>query len=322
MAVQLGEASMADKVTFIDELVKFEGFVKRALGAKDYREASFYAKRLFEQCPDSVRHIKMRIKTAILQSPNDLGEILKLTYDVQQKFMDSAVFLFWRGRVLLYNGQADLAKKHIKQALQIDPDNTKIMRFWKGLQQAENLKNNASQAFKDGLIEVAAGLFTQCLEFDPLHGVYNKTIHFNRASAYHKLGQHDKALEDCDAAIALDSDYAKAYLKRGDIRMDQEQWEEAVHEYNKLKQVAPQTPGLREKLRAAQLELKKSKRKNYYSILGVDKGSGEADIKKAYKKAAIKWHPDKHSSGTEEEQKEAEAKFKDIGEAYSVLSDQ
>ena len=48
--------------------------------------------------------------------------------------MDSAVFLFWRGRVLLYNGQTDLGKKHIKQALQIDPDNTKVMRFWKMLQ--------------------------------------------------------------------------------------------------------------------------------------------------------------------------------------------
>ena len=76
-----------------------------------------------------------------------------------------------------------------------------------------------------------------------------------------------------------------------------------MHEYNKLKNVAPQTPGLREKLRKAQLELKKSKRKNYYAILGVDKGDGESMIKKAYKKAAIRWHPDKHSNGTEEEQK-------------------
>jgi DnaJ family protein C protein 7 len=45
-------------------------------------------------------------------------------------------------------------------------------------------------------------------------------------------------------------------------------------------------------------------------------------VKKAYRKMAIKWHPDKHSRGTEEEMKEAEAKFKDIGEAYGVLSDQ
>ena len=44
-------------------------------------------------------------------------------------------------------------------------------------------------------------------------------------------------------------------------------------------------------------------------------------IKKAYRKAAVVWHPDKHSTKSEEEQKEAEAKFKDIGEAYSVLSD-
>ena len=103
--------------------------------------------------------------------------------------------------------------------------------------------------------------------------------------------------------------------------MDQEHWEEAIHEYSKLKQVAPQTQGLREKLRKAQVELKKSKRKNYYEILGVDKGAGESEIKKAYRKAAIKWHPDKHSAGTDEEKIEAEAKFKDIGEAYAVLSD-
>jgi len=44
-------------------------------------------------------------------------------------------------------------------------------------------------------------------------------------------------------------------------------------------------------------------------------------IKKAYRKGAIKWHPDKHTGGTEEEQQNAEAMFKDIGEAYAVLSD-
>ena len=60
-------------------------------------------------------------------------------------------------------------------------------------------------------------------------------------------------------------------------------------------------------MRAAELEVKKSKRKNYYTILGVDKNAGEADIKKAYKKAAIKWHHDKHANASEEERAEAEA---------------
>lgn len=57
-----------------------------------------------------------------------------------------------------------------------------------------------------------------------------------------------------------------------------------MQEYSKLKNVAPSTAGLREKLRTAQIELKKSKRKDLYKILGVEKGDGDSIIKKAYRK--------------------------------------
>lgn len=57
-------------------------------------------------------------------------------------------------------------------------------------------------------------------------------------------------------------------------------------------------------------------RKDYYKILGVDKNASQEDIKKAYRKLAMKYHPD-HSSGS----KENEEKFKEISEAYAVLSD-
>ena len=56
--------------------------------------------------------------------------------------------------------------------------------------------------------------------------------------------------------------------------------------------------------------------KDYYKILGVDKNATQDDIKKAYRKAAIKFHPDKNPGD-----KEAEEKFKEAAEAYSVLSD-
>lgn len=64
-----------------------------------------------------------------------------------------------------------------------------------------------------------------------------------------------------------------------------------------------------------------SERKDYYSILGVSKDASEEDIKKAYRKLAMQYHPDRWATGTEQEKKEAESKFKDIGEAYDVLSD-
>ena len=57
--------------------------------------------------------------------------------------------------------------------------------------------------------------------------------------------------------------------------------------------------------------------KNYYNILGVNKSSNKEEIKTAYKKLALKYHPDKNIDNKEE----AENKFKEISEAYEVLSD-
>lgn len=62
-------------------------------------------------------------------------------------------------------------------------------------------------------------------------------------------------------------------------------------------------------------------KKDYYEILGVDKNVTDDELKKVWKKLAVKYHPDKYADKSEEERKEAEEKFKEIAEAYDVLSD-
>jgi molecular chaperone DnaJ len=57
-------------------------------------------------------------------------------------------------------------------------------------------------------------------------------------------------------------------------------------------------------------------KRDYYEVLGVARDAGEEDLKKAYRKLAMKWHPDRNQGD-----KDAEGKFKELNEAYDVLKD-
>lgn len=59
-----------------------------------------------------------------------------------------------------------------------------------------------------------------------------------------------------------------------------------------------------------------SEKRDFYEILGCEKTASEAELKSAYRKLALKWHPDKNQGNTE-----AEEKFKEISEAYIILKD-
>ena len=95
-----------------------------------------------------------------------------------------------------------------------------------------------------------------------------------------------------------------------------EKFEEALKDYETVFSMAP-TAENKSFVKKAKLELKKSLRKNYYKILFVLQSASDHEIKKAYRKEALKWHPDKN----QENKEEAERKFKDVSEAYSILSD-
>ena len=59
-----------------------------------------------------------------------------------------------------------------------------------------------------------------------------------------------------------------------------------------------------------------TKKRDYYEVLGVERGTSGEEVKRAYRKLAVKFHPDKNPNDPH-----AEEKFKELGEAYDVLID-
>lgn len=120
-----------------------------------------------------------------------------------------------------------------------------------------------------------------------------------------------EALTDCNSAIELDETYLKAYLRRAKINMDLESFDDAVKDYEKIVKLDKNRGKEQEVcviskilirrnlfhleykklLQEAKLALKKSQRKDYYKILGVDRNANDDEIKKAYKKRALVHHP-------------------------------
>ena len=62
------------------------------------------------------------------------------------------------------------------------------------------------------------------------------------------------------------------------------------------------------------------KLKNWYAILGVSMGFTPDELKRAHRMAALQWHPDRHLNASDAKRADAEAKFKEVEEAYTTLS--
>jgi DnaJ family protein C protein 3 len=102
--------------------------------------------------------------------------------------------------------------------------------------------------------------------------------------------------------------------------MDAENFEAAVRSLNQAKEHHPGSQQLNQLLQSAQVELKRSKKKDYYKVLGLTRDADELQIKSAYRKMVKVHHPDKaHKQGISKE--DAEKKMAAVNEAYEVLSD-
>lgn len=247
---------------------------------------------------------------------NALGEAQNVAMSLLRNNSQDPEALVLRGRALYAQGDNDKAVQHFRQALNCDPDFKDAVKNLRMVQKLERLKEAGNSAFKAGKYQEAIDTYTTALEVDPSNKNTNSKILQNRALCNTKLQKWSAAIADCDKAIQLDPGYVKAQKTRAKALGESGNWEEAVRAYKAIAEANPSEPGIANEIRKAELELKKSKRKDYYKVLGITKEATEQEIKKAYRKLAIVHHPDKNP-----DDEGAAERFKELQEAHETLSD-
>ncbi|XP_064647220.1 dnaJ homolog subfamily C member 7-like [Lineus longissimus] len=311
-------ATAREEVQLAKAVREYEESAARDFAKGDFRRALYCIDRCLQHSPQCLK-FKARKAEALVYLKR-YQEAQELANDVIQRDNMNADAIFIRGLCLYYEDNIDKAFQHFQQVLRLAPDHMKAKDTYKKAKVLKQKKEDGNNAFRAGRYEDAYSIYTEALNIDPFNVHTNSKLYCNRATACSKVNRNDQAIEDCSKAIELDDKYLKAYLRRAKCYMDSEKYEEAVRDYEKVHKMEKSRVH-KQLLEEAKLELKKSKRKDYYKVLGVDRSATDADIKKAYRKRALVHHPDRHSHDSPDVQKEEESKFKEIGEAYAVLSD-
>jgi len=249
------------------------------------------------------------------------GESQEIANDLLRLDNMNADAIYVRGLCLYYEDNVDKAFTHFQHVLRLAPDHQKAKDVYKKARVLKQKKQEGNEAFKAGKLVEAHKLYSEALEIDPCNKFTNAKLFFNRATVAAKLKKVEESISDCSSALELDPKYLKALLRRAKSHMELEHFEEAVQDYEAAARMEPGNREVKQSLHQAKIRLKQSKRKDYYKILGVERSANDDEIKKAYKKRALATHPDRHAGATESEKREQENKFKEIGEAYDVLSD-
>ncbi|KAL2464637.1 uncharacterized protein Fot_52593 [Forsythia ovata] len=333
---------------------------------------SRYSERLVEMKGEALCTLRMYDEVIQLcEQTLDISEKNLASANMDDSNCKSSYVKLWRWHLQskshYHLGRLDIALDLIEKQEELISIGTKYRNmnwepstpFAATVRELLNLKKLGNQAFQSGRHTEAVEHYTAAISKSGESRHFMAICFCNRAAAYQALGQIVDAIADCSVAIALDENYQKAVSRRATLHEMIRDYKQALCDLQRLVfllesplEAKMRQSGGQDKTNCGSVkDLRRTRRRlslieeraktetplDLYLILGIKASDSESEIKKAYRKAALRHHPDKagqllaRSDGGDDGRlwkevgenihKDADRLFKIIGEAYAVLSD-
>lgn len=237
------------------------------------------------------------------------------------------------GMYLFHHGNPEKGLEQFHQVLLLDAGNARARAFCEKVKieaqalaaKEKLIKSKLSEGnklFSGGHFREAHATFTEALAIEPLNLKLNSNVYYHRAMTNLRLkGDVWDTISDCSASLKANANYVKPLLLRARIHSEIRNFLDAIADY-KLALSFENTEQIRRLLDdVIKLEADfKSWKSNYHMVLGIAKTANQTDVKKAYLKKAKIHHPDRHANASAEMKKMQEVRFKEVDEAYRILS--
>ncbi|KAG9023920.1 hypothetical protein FRB95_012314 [Tulasnella sp. JGI-2019a] len=229
------------------------------------------------------------------------------------------------GLTLMFSDKLALCPPPLQSALRLDPDDPLAVGTLRRAQDIDKGNEEGNRASRWGQYSEAVEKYTETLKIignddkEGKGGYLRAASLANRAAALLQIEKHTQALTDILASLELRPTSVKELLTHGRIRMAQGYYDEAIAIFSRAREVwmsgnrdPADSVAITNELMAAEAALLTSQSRDYYAILGIPNDATELEIKRAYRRSSLHFHPDK--GGNPEH-------FKLVCEAFTKLSE-
>ncbi|PIA51825.1 hypothetical protein AQUCO_01000007v1 [Aquilegia coerulea] len=182
-------------------------------------------------------------------------------------------------QLLLIQAQVDMAAGRFdegvvaaQQALRLDSSNKEVSSAVRIIRAVSSARSAGNKLFNASKFTQASVAYSEGLEHEP----FNSVLLCNRATCRFKLGQYEKAMEDCTGVLHLRPSYSKARLRRAECNAKMERWEASIQDYEILTRESPEDKTLGPALLEAQVQLKTQR--DEHNITNMKFGADVGDI--------------------------------------------